>query len=165
MRRPAPVRAAGGVLAVSPAAALAATPPLTGSFAFEDQLPVQPGHPASCSFPVAVHRQVRGTHPLFLDTQGQPARLLLNEHWTGTGAANGTYVAGHAAQKRHRGSRHRRLATAGQVHDRVPFGGGVIHGSGLLRFDANGNLTFEAGPHQGFNGDPTAIQEFCAALS
>src|SRR5215831_9705221 len=103
MRRPAPVRAAGGVLAVSPAAALAATPPLTGSLAVEDQLPVQPGHPASCSFPVAVHRQVRGTYQLLLDTQGQPARLLLHEHWTGTGAANGTYVAGHAAQKRHRG--------------------------------------------------------------
>jgi len=26
-------------------------------------------------------------------------------------------------------------------------------------------VTFEAGPHQGFNGDPAAIEEFCAALS
>lgn len=53
-------------------------------------------------------------------------------------------------------------ATVGQIHDQVPFG--VIHDSGLLRIDANGNLTFEAGP-QGLNGDPTAIQELCAALS
>jgi hypothetical protein len=56
-------------------------------------------------------------------------------------------------------------ATAGQIHDQVPFGGVVTHDSGLLRFDANGGLTFEVGPHQGFNGDPTAIQDFCAALS
>ena len=41
----------------------------------------------------------------------------------------------------------------------------IICDSGLLRFDANGNLTCEAGPHQGFNGDPTAIQELCATLS
>jgi hypothetical protein len=56
-------------------------------------------------------------------------------------------------------------AIAGQIHDQVPFGGVVIHDSRLLRFDGNGNLTFEAGPHQGFSGDPTAIHEFCAALS
>ena len=36
-------------------------------------------------------------------------------------------------------------AIAGQIHDQVPFGGVVIHDSGLLRFDGNGNLTFEAG--------------------
>jgi hypothetical protein len=40
---------------------------------------------------------------------------------------------------------------------------------GMMRkvplIDGNGNLTFEAGPHQGFHGDPTAIQGFCAALS
>ena len=43
MRRLALALAVGGVLAASPATALAATPPLTGSFAFEDQFTVQPG--------------------------------------------------------------------------------------------------------------------------
>jgi hypothetical protein len=40
-----------------------------------------------------------------------------------------------------------------------------IRDIGLPRFDADGTLTFEAGPHQGFSGDPTTIQEFRAALS
>ena len=29
-------------------------------------------------------------------------------------------------------------ASAGQIHDQVPFGGVVIHDSGLLRFDGSG---------------------------
>src|SRR5258705_10305566 len=52
----------------------------------------------SCSFPVAFDLQVRGRFQLFPDAQGQPARLLLDEHWTGTGTANGKYVIEHAAQ-------------------------------------------------------------------
>jgi hypothetical protein len=35
----------------------------------------------------------------------------------------------------------------------------LIHDVGLLRFDGDGNLTFEAGPHQGFDGDPHAISD------
>ena len=35
----------------------------------------------------------------------------------------------------------------------------------FLRFDAEGNLTFEAGPHESFDGDVAAIQQLCAALS
>jgi hypothetical protein len=136
--------------AASPATALAATPPLTGSFAYEDQFTVQPGDPASCSFPIAFDLQVRGTFQLKLDAQGQPARLLLHEHWTGTGTANGKYVIEHAAQNTKVDLISGASATAGQIHDQVPFGGVVIHDSGLLRFDGNGNLTFEAGPHQGF---------------
>ena len=49
MRRLALALAAAGVLASAPATALAATPPLTGSFAFEDQFTVQPGDTAGCS--------------------------------------------------------------------------------------------------------------------
>jgi hypothetical protein len=165
MRRLALAFALGGVLAVSPAIALAATPPLTGSFTFEDQFTVQPGDIASCSFPVEVDLQVRGTYQLFLDAQGQPVRLLLHENWTGTGTANGKYVIEHAAQNDTVDLVTGANSNVGQIHDQVPLGGVVIHDTGLLRFDANGNLTFEAGPHQGFDGDPTAIQELCAALS
>ena len=165
MRRLALALAAAGVLAAAPATALAATPPLTGSFAFEDQFTVQPGDTAGCSFPIAFDLQVRGTYQVFLDAQGQPVRLLLHEHWTGIGTANGNYVIEHAAQNDTVDLVTGANSNTGQIHDQVPFGGVVIHDSGLLRFDANGNLTFEAGPHQGFNGDPPAIQEFCAALS
>ena len=54
MRRLALALAAAGVLAAAPATALAATPPLTGSFAYEDQFTVEPGDAASCSFPIAL---------------------------------------------------------------------------------------------------------------
>jgi hypothetical protein len=165
MRRLALALVVGGMIAASPAAALAATPPLTGSFSYEDQFTVEPGDPASCSFPVAFDLQVRGTYQLFLDAQGQPVRFLMHAHLTGTGTANGNYVIEHDAQNDIVDLVTGANSTAGQIHDQVPFGGVLIHDSGLLRFDANGNLTFEAGPHQGFNGDPTAIQEFCAALS
>ena len=165
MRRLALALAAAGVLAAAPATALGATTPLTGSFAYEDQFTVEPGDAASCSFPIAFDLHVSGTYQVFLDAQGQPVQLLLHEYWTGTGTANGKYVIEHAA-----GNDFVDLVTGanrntGQIHDQAPFGGVVIHDSGQLRFDANGNLTFEAGPHQGFNGDPAAIREFCAALS
>jgi len=155
------------MLAASPAAALAATPPLTGSFSFEDQFIVQPGDAASCSFPISIDLQVSGTYQVLLDAQGQPTELLLHEHWTGTGTgtANDKYVTEHAAQNDFVDLVTGANSNTGQIHDQVPFGGVVIHDSGLLTFDGNGNLTFEAGPHQGFNGDPAAIQEFCAALS
>jgi len=165
MRRLALILIVGGLLAASSGAALAATPPLTGSFSFEDQFIVQPGDTASCSFPVAVDLQVRGKYQLFLDAQGQPAELLLHENWTGTGTANGKYVMEHAAQNDTVNFVIGANSNVGQIHDQIPFGGVVIHDTGLLRFDANGNLTFEAGPHQGFSGDPAAIQELCAALS
>lgn len=60
-----------------------------------------------------------------------------------------------------------RAETVGAVIGEVAGGAGGVRPAAArpLRFDGNGNLTFEAGPHQGFNGDPTAIQEFCAALS
>jgi hypothetical protein len=165
MRRLALALVVGGMIAAAPATALAATPPLTGSFSYEDQFTVEPGDTASCSFPIAFDLQVSGIYQVFLDAQGQPVRLLLHEHWTGTGTANGKYVIEHAAQNDTVDLVTGANSNTGQIHDQAPFGGVVIHDSGQLRFDANGNLTFEAGPHQGFNGDPAAIQEFCAALS
>lgn len=157
--------ALGGLLTVLPATARAATPPLTGSFAFEDQFTVEPGDTASCSFPIDFDLQVRGTYQVLLDVQGDPVTLLLHESWTGTGTANGKYVIEHAAQNDIVDLVTGANSNTGQIHDQATFGGVVIHDSGLLSFDGDGNLTFEAGPHQGFDGDPAAIQEFCAALS
>src|SRR5262249_17222180 len=143
MRRLTLALAAAGVLAASPATALAATPPFTGSFAGEDQFIVQPGDTASCSFPIAVDLQVRGTYQVFRDTQGQPAKLMLHETWTGTGTANGKYVIEHAAQTDIVDLVTNANSNVGQIHDQIPFGGVVIHDSGLLSFDGAGNLTFE----------------------
>src|SRR5215469_9869021 len=165
VRRLALALIAGGVLAASPGIALAATPPLTGNFSFEDQFIVEPGDTASCAFPISFDLQVRGNYEIFLDAQGDQTKLLLHEHWTGTGTANGQYVIEHAAQTDIVDLVSGANSSVGQIHDQAPFGGVVIHDVGLLSFDGNGNLTFEAGPHQGFDGDPAAIQEFCAALS
>jgi len=65
--------AAGTVLAVSPATALAATPPLTGSFACEDQSVVQPGDTASCSFPAAFDLHAYDIPERFCDASDGPA--------------------------------------------------------------------------------------------
>jgi hypothetical protein len=53
------------------------------------------------------------------------------------------------------------VSTAGSA----AAGGLLIHDAGLLRWDANGILTIEAGPHQGFDGDPAALAALCAALT
>ena len=49
MRQPVVVRAIGDVLAVSPAAALAATTALAGSVSGQDQFIIEPGDIAGCS--------------------------------------------------------------------------------------------------------------------
>jgi hypothetical protein len=151
------------VLALSGGVALGATPPPQhGSFAFEDQFTTQPGDPASCSFPMAVDVQVRGTFTVSTDAQGEPTRLLVHNHWTGTVSANGRAVIEHAAQNEVIDLVTGTSTNAGQIHDQALAGGVVIHDVGLLRFDADGNLTFLAGPHQGFAGDVSGL---CAALA
>jgi hypothetical protein len=137
----------------------------TGTFSFEDQFTVQPGDPASCSFPIFVDLQVHGSFQVLLDASGQPTRVIIHEIWSGTGSANGNYVVEHAAQTNIIDLVSGDTTNVGSIHDQVPFGGVVIHDVGILRFDADGNLTFEAGPHQGFSGDPEAIANLCSALA
>jgi hypothetical protein len=163
MRRLAVTLIAAGALAVwSASAAFAASPPDTGTFTFTDHFVVQPGDPASCSFPITVDVAGRGSFQVFHDASGEPTRLLLHQTWTGTGTANGKHVIEHAAQNDAVDLVTGASTNAGQIHDQIPFGGVVIHDVGLLRFDGQGNLTFEAGPHQGFSGDVAGL---CAALT
>jgi hypothetical protein len=61
---------------------------------------------------------VRGTYQVLLDAQGQPVKLLVEQqHWTGTGTANGKYVIERAAQNDIVDLVTRRNSTAGQIHD------------------------------------------------
>jgi hypothetical protein len=138
---------------------------ITGTFSFEDQFTVQPDDPASCSFPISFDLQVHGSFQVLLDASGEPIRLIVHELWSGTGNANGNYVIEHAAQTNITDLVSGDTTNVGAIHDQVPFGGVVIHDVGILRFDAAGNLTFEAGQHQGFSGDPEAIAGLCAALA
>jgi len=155
--------ALGIVLGAS--SALAEARAITGTFSFEDQFTVQPGDPASCSFPISFDLQVHGSFQVLLDASGEPTRLIVHEIWSGTGSANGNHVIEHAAQTNITDLVSGDTTNVGAIHDQVPFGGVVIHDVGILRFDADGNLTFEAGQHQGFRGDPEAIARLCAALA
>jgi hypothetical protein len=85
---------------------------------------------------------------VLLDAQGQPRQLINHEIWSDTLSANGRTVVEHAAQTdlffANGGS-----TNVGAIHDQALAGGALIHDAGLMRWDANGILTIEAGPHQG----------------
>jgi hypothetical protein len=138
---------------------------ITGTFSFVDQFTVQPGDPVSCSFPTSFDLQVHGSFQVLLDASGEPTRVIVHSIWSGTVSANGNYVIEHAAQTNITDLVSGDTTNVGVILDRVPFGGVMIHDVGILRFDADGNLTFEAGPHQGFSGDSEAIARLCAALA
>jgi hypothetical protein len=101
---------------------------------------------------------------VLLDAQHQPRQLINHEIWSGALNAHGKTVVEYAAQTDHffaNGG----YANVGAIHDQALAGGVLIHDAGLLRWDANGILTIQAGPHQGFDGDPAAIAALCAALT
>jgi hypothetical protein len=93
---------------------------------------------------------------------GEPTRILTHETWSGTGSANGKRVIEHAAQNDFIDLVSGASANAGQIHDVALSGGLAVHDVGRLVFDADGNVTFEAGPHQGLHGDVAGL---CAALA
>jgi hypothetical protein len=137
---------------------------VTGRYSYEDQFVVSPGSPASCSFPVYGDMFGEFSFEVLLDAQGQPRQLINHEIWSGTLSANGNTVVEHGAQTDHffaNGD----SANVGAIHDQALAGGLLIHDVGLLRWDANGLLAIEAGPHQGFDGDTAAIAALCAALT
>ena len=136
MRRLALALAAGGVLAASPATALAATPPLTGSFAFEDQFTVQPGvHRELHLFPIAIDLQSDAAafraRPRCAGPAGTAAPLheLLDRH---RHRERQVTSSSDAAQNNSAGSQDHRLAatraTPPQARSttRAPWFGGVV---------------------------------------
>jgi hypothetical protein len=162
MQRLALISIAGAALALAAPTAQGATPPHTGSYTIDEHFIVQPGDTASCAFPISIDLQGQGHIQLFFDDQGQPSRFLKHETWTGTLSANGKQLTEHAAQNDSGDLTTNTGTNAGQIHDQAQLGGVVIHDVGLLRFDADGNVTFEAGPHQGLTGNVAGL---CAALS
>ena len=154
------------VLAVVPAAsAQADARASTGSFTFTDHFIIEPGDPASCSFPITADQAGRGTFQVLSDANGTPTRVVVHNTWVGTLQANGKTDVEHAAQTDTFDLVDGTTTQVGMIHD-LSFGQGVvIHDVGLLRFNPDGSLTFEAGPHQGFDGDPAAIASLCDSLS
>lgn len=154
-----------GALAFGAGNAAANARAVTGTFSDEDQFVVEPGDPSSCSFPVSFDLQVHGSFQELLDSHANPTSMIVHEIWSGTGSANDKYVIEHAAQTDLINLVTGANSNVGAIHDQLPFGGVLIHDVGILSFDGSGNLTFEAGQHQGFDGDPAAIAAFCSALT
>jgi hypothetical protein len=154
------------VLAIVPAAsANADARASTGTFTFTDHFVIEPGDPASCSFPITADQVGRGTFQVLSDANGTPTRFVVHNTWVGTLKANGKTDVEHAAQTNTFDLVDGTSTQVGMIHD-LSFGQGVvIHDVGLLRFNPDGSLTFEAGPHQGFDGDPAAIASLCDSLS
>ena len=160
------VMAGVGVLAVAPGASASADARAhTGTFTFTDSFIVQPGDPASCSFPITVDQVGRAAFQILFDADGTPIRGSVHTVWQGTLAANGKTVTEHAAQNDTFNLIDGTSTNIGSIHDQAFGQGVVIHDVGILRFNADGSLAFEAGQHQGFDGDPAAIASLCAALS
>jgi len=148
-------------LSAGPAMAEARKPE-TGRFSFTETFVVQPGEGGSCPFPISAEEQKRGTFQVFFNDSGEPIRVMVHTVWFGTGTANGKSVSEHGALTETFNLVEGTSWEAGMIANRTPHGGVVIHDVGRLAFDANGNLTMMAGPHQGFTGDTA---ELCAALS
>jgi len=137
----------------------------TGRFTFHDHFVISPGDPASCPFAVTADQVGKGSFQVLRDASGTPIRVTIHNVWVGTLSANEKTDIEHAAQKETFDLVDGSSSDVGSIHDQVFGGGVVIHDVGILRFDGDGNLTFEAGPHQGFDGDPSAIARLCNSLT
>lgn len=158
----APSVTAAVLAAIFASSSAQAAPPETDTFTFTDHFVVQPGDVASCEFPITIDQQGRGNFQLIVDAQGNPVRVRIHNDWSGVASANGKTVLEHAAQNETDDLVDGTATLRGGIHDQTPRGGVVIHDVGLLRFDADGNVTFEKGQHQGLDGDVAGL---CAALS
>jgi len=141
--------------------ASAATPSI-GTFTFTDSY-VDDGASAACGFPVTSTATTSVLFQVFFDQSGNPIRVQLHEDSSGTFTANGLSVN----QTSHQRTILNLVAGTETdigilIHVSIPGGGTLYLDRGLLMFDSNGNLLFEAGPHPSFHGDFPGL---CAALT
>jgi hypothetical protein len=152
---------AAAVAVLAPTAALA-TPPDTGRIPHEDHF-IDEGASAACGFPVQVDVSGVQTFQVMFDAAGNPTRLQIHGNLEGTFSANEITL-----RQIERGQMFIDLIEGTDTEVGLlfrvflPSGGTVIADVGRLVFDAEGNLTFEAGPHPALHGDFAAL---CAALS
>lgn len=119
----------------------------------------------SCDFPFLEEFEGRITITTFFDSEGNPIRVQLHLPFDGilTNQATGTSVSATqdliVVEDLEAGT-----TTFVGVRFRVNFPGlgHVLLDVGRVIFDADGNVIFEAGPHQVINED---FEAFCEALS
>jgi hypothetical protein len=123
---------------------------------------VDPGASAACGFTVSFTLVGTESFKVFVDQSGNPTRAQLKGNLGGTFSGNGLTVnqAAHSVTFFD-------LTQGTETDVGLLFRIFGSHGTfqmdvGRLVFDANGNVTFEAGPHPALHGDFTAL---CAALT
>jgi hypothetical protein len=145
----------------APTAALA-TPPETFRIPHQDTF-IDEGASAACGFEVVFEVSGIQTIQVLYDAGGNPIRAQVHGNIEGTVSANGITL-----REIERGQTFYDLTDGSQTlvglifRVFLPQGGTVIADVGRLVFDAEGNVTFEAGPHPALHGDFAAL---CAALS
>lgn len=150
-----------GLLLSVPTPTAYASAPVTGTFP-TDATFVDDGASAACGFPVTVNLTGTGRFWVFIDNEGNPTRIQVREQSVGTQSANGITLTefDNSLQTFD-------LAAGSQNQVGIVFrvkgpGGIAIMDRGRIIFDADGNLTFEAGPHPALDGNFNGL---CAALT
>ena len=119
----------------------------------------------SCDFPFLEVFEGRVTITTFFDGEGNPSRVTfdLPFHGTLTNEATGESVSADQVLRKTDDLQEGTVSFVG-LRFRVTFPGlgVVLLDAGKIVFDADGNVIFEAGPHQVFNED---FAEFCAAFA
>lgn len=147
----------GTGLLAGPALALR---PQTFSFTFEDSFTDR----STCGFRVLLRftGSVRGTE--YFDRSGNLIRVQLHgeDFGTATNPKNGNTASGSDAWLEVIDVRAGTDTIVGLFfHLNFPGAGIVLIDAGKVTFEADGDIVFEAGPHQVLNGDFAAL---CAAL-
>jgi hypothetical protein len=149
------------LFALALAAPAAAVPP--EKVVIED-LHIEQVDSTSCDFPFREVFDGRVTITTFFDEQGNPTRVTfhLPFHGTLTNEATGESVSADQVLVETDDLEEGTISWLG-LRFRVTFPGlgVVLLDAGKIVFDADGNVVFEAGPHQVVNED---FAEFCAAL-
>jgi hypothetical protein len=151
-----------GPLAATPAHA---TAPERSTIAINDDFVVSP-FPGGCSFPIRIQFVGTARNTLFFDAQGNPETLQshIDLFATFTNTTNGVSISGPAHNEQWVDVPETVLTINGLFHlFTIPGGGVVFLETGRLIFvEATGEIFFEAGPHQDFDGDFASL---CAALA
>lgn len=156
-----------GAAAVTVAALLLVLLPVTAAQAatpvhFSFTMPVVFTDTATCGFPINVNllANVHGT--AFLDAQGNPQRVIIEQGVVGTDSANGITLRDATHYVDHINSLGADKQTGLTFHVQGKGEGVVLRDAGYIMINPDGSVAFTHGPHPFLEGDTAA---FCAALS
>jgi hypothetical protein len=144
---------------------VAPTGTCTGSFSFVDPPQVIEPESSICGFDITLVQSGTGYFTYVVDAANGYIHGTVHLNITGTVSANGKALQVMSADN---------LLFSPQPGEKeagLPFKmflpglGVVLWGRGLLVFDANGNIVFDAGSHPEPEGDVATMERLCVALA